>query len=197
MSKLRKYGLDDLKENMQKLSSEEISEIVGGDTYVFNRYGRLIEHEVDDCPNDLVVVSHPSGSESVYWTKGKMSMKIEACEYEDTNTSEPRYGSRVEFRNAELGLFKFFADNTSVEWNAFYNGSRDASDETGCFLRTISDPYQVVGSDMSMMYSNMIHNHPDYNKNPSTADRIAAEDYKNSGIYVKGKVGIINWFKTE
>ena len=193
MSKLRKYGLDDLKENMQKLSSEEISEIVGGDTYVFNRYGRLIEHEVDDCPNDLVVVSHPSGSESVYWTKGKMSMKIEACEYEDTNTSEPRYGSRVEFRNAELGLFKFFADNTSVEWNAFYNGSRDASDDTNCMLRTIGDRYQVSGADVSDEYSNMIHNHPDKGRSPSDADRENSSSYDNSGIYTTGRG--INWFK--
>ena len=160
-------------------------------------YGRITSVEADDCSFDTVMVRKRKGSVAIYQCKGNMEETRENCQWSDTNDNSTKYGTRLELKNAEFGLFKFLADNTRVEWQAFYNGSRDASDETGCFLRTISDPYQVVGSDMSMMYSNMIHNHPDYNKNPSTADRIAAEDYKNSGIYVKGKVGIINWFKTE
>jgi len=176
MSKIKKYGLSHLVKTMQTLNDVEKSMFVGGDIIYMDSKGSIVGVTEDSNSYDTIVIGN-----TYYTCSGHVTTTIENdISWSDTDSQQTVYGSRLELQGGDYGLFQFLADNTSVEWQGFYNGGEDVDSATLCMLRTIHSSNQVTGS-IPTGYNSTIHSHVYGSSSMSEGDEEAAEAYGDFG----------------
>ena len=193
MAKLKKYTLADLMLDRKKAQQRAMSSM--GDVYKFDTNGHLVDEPVEEnnTPYDTVWVGNKS-----YQSSTKLTFSSYVVN-EDSAFNEPIEGLML--TSAEMGLFRFFAQNTDVEWTALYQSSNGKfENSTLCNIQTSHQKEDcnyvlssfILGGD----YNTTIHNHPGNHttpQNPSDEDRQSKDkEYEDSdfklayfGVYNK------------
>lgn len=188
MKDLEKYSSEQLKKVNESLTEAEQSVFAAnamGKDFVFDSAGNVISETYNTlgydralCGSNQYILSAGSLSTSTYTAKSK----------DDRDFPITVQGTALTGGN--LGLFKFLADNTTVEWQALYNGGEKYSDYSNCYIQTSHQEGICAGQVLSG-YNSMVHNHPKgYNfasSDDNNAKRVFEENsYTNFGIYAIG-----------
>ncbi len=181
MKRLNIAQLEELSKKYLRISEEELMNFYGGgETYRFDSKGNLTI-EQNDFDYNMVFAGNSS-----YIYDGTLTLSS----YVSNGVS----GHTI--NGANLGLFKFLAENTNVEWGALYEGKLDSDNSTECLLQTTHQKDSVnMEYDTTSGYTSFIHSHPSSYPNYSDTDAETWMDmYDNNeyitnyGIYVNGKI---------
>ena len=180
MKRLNIAQLEELSKKYLRISEEELMNFYGGgETYRFDSKGNLTI-EQNDFDYNMVFAGNSS-----YIYDGTLTLSS----YVSNGVS----GHTI--NGANLGLFKFLADNTNVEWGALYEGKLDSDNSTECLLQTSHQKDSLnMMYDTTSGYTSFIHNHPSSYPNYSETDEDTWEYMYNNyyitnyGIYVNGKI---------
>lgn len=194
MIKLEKLNIGFIQ-TLHPLSQMEMEHLWGaGTTYsVDNKGNFIIVSDSNHLTYDVILAKEDSYS---------IIGCLEITPYVAMDEYGNQYpGSQIE--GVDYGFFKFLADNTDVEWEAFLNGGVHASDSTNCILQTSHKNSYCVNDNNTLEteilpnYDTCIHNHPGYNANleASESDKTAwrcmyaaNSHMSNYGIYCKTSI---------
>lgn len=154
---------------------QQVNLLGSGYTYTFSSDGTYTQSEDGNTHNTIVA----GGSERIIYNEL-------TCEpYSDM------YGNLggSEITGLDYDGFKFLADNTDVEWGAYFNGGFSASGGTPCILQT-SHSHTACLAATGSGYDTYLHSHPaegnsDYSPSDWEAwrDMYINNDVTNFGIY--------------
>lgn len=181
MKRLNIAQLEELSKKYLRISEEELMNFYGGgETYRFDSKGNL-RIEQNEFDYNMVFAGNSS-----YIYDGTLTLSSYVANGVSGHT----------INGANLGLFKFLADNTNVEWGALYEGELDSENSTECLLQTTHQKDSVhMEYDTTSGYTSFIHNHP--SSYPRYSDTDAEtwmdmydnnENITNYGIYVNGEI---------
>lgn len=184
MNKLKKYTLGQLNQMFTNMTEEELSVYFGGGTtYKFDKKGHMVTEE-NNFEYNVVCVGSVS---QIY--DGTLSVSSYIC-------SDGTRGDSIQ--GANIGLFKFLADNTNVEWGAFYKDGLDAPSSRDCLLQTTHQRTVCQNRyDENAGYTSYMHSHPKqekytYSSEDAQAWRQMVEGENNTigefGIYSDGYI---------
>ena len=169
---------------------------IGGDKYVFNDKGELIETE--ECDEDSFVVGF-----------GETAKELQLSG--DLTLTQNNSGIGFEGSAMQKDVFEFLAQNTTVEWGYSFNEENN----TQGFLYTSNDEKNIKNFAFKKGYDSFVHNHGsdlseedrknhdfvDCLDHPSNEDRKAAtyakeNGYKNMYIYNTAQSGepMYHWY---
>lgn len=198
MTKLKKYGLDDLEKTFQYMNELEKAMLIGGGMdYVFDSMGRIKSMSTNDLDYSRALCG--SNNSLVYNFKNELVISSYTVTYED---EEKRmvYGCSTRMEGGDIGLFEFLADNTDVEWSAQFNGGADATSSNPCIITTTNNKTLCRTRLEKETNNSFMHSHPNgTNRTPrengqlSEADlkMIADGDYGHYALRANGKTTFI------
>lgn len=196
MKKLVKSSLEELALEMPVLTELEQMAFIGGDKYVFNDKGELIETE--ECDEDYFVVGF-----------GDTAKELQLSG--DLTLTQDNSGIGFEGSAMQKDVFEFLAQNTTVEWGYSFNEENN----TQGFLYTSNDETTINGLPYKDGYDSFVHNHGsnltaeqrkdhtlvDCYDHPSVTDKedatiSATKGYKNMYIYnaAKPDESMYHWY---
>lgn len=186
MVKLKKYSMEDLKKSFGAMSElEQALYIGGGKDYKFDKMGHIVSIEENEYDYSRAFCG--SKFDLSYTFQNELTISSYPVEYQSGDGSY-KHGYTTRMEGGDLGLFKFLADTTSVEWGAQFNGGKDASGSAPCVVTTSNDPTGCKMYTEEKDYDSYVHSHPNHDKTPSSADEdfFLDTEYKNYGIYTGG-----------
>lgn len=191
MTKLKKYSLEDLERVFKNMNELEKSMLIGGGTeYYFNSTGHIVSTKTNDLDFDQAFCG--SNFCNTYKINGELTISSHPWDLQSNITV-------TEIKGGDWGLFKFLADNTSVEWDATLCRDNDQpASSTACTIRTINNREQAPGEyEIGVGNNSYIHSHPNNDSTPSFEDKsdsdaMSANGY-DQGIYTP-KNGKTHWY---
>lgn len=156
MKKLTKSSLEELAQTMPVLSEQEQSLYVGGDIYIMDQNGRIIDTQSSSTAHGLLIQGTGPDNSGVYTDLESGVMPV-AKKY-DIEESGVVVGQGEELcfegENVKLSLFEFLANNTKVEWGMSYNKGED-----GGYLDTRHQESSSTHRGSRDKYDSFVHNH--------------------------------------
>ena len=191
MTKLKKYSLEGLEKTFESMKDLEKSMLIGGGMeYYFNSTGHVVSTKVNDLDYDQAFCG--SNFCSSYKLNGELMISSHPWGLQPSVTV-------TEIKGGDWGLFKFLADNTSVEWEATLCRDGDSpAGSTACAIRTINNREQAPGEyEIGTSNNSYVHSHPNNDSCPSVEDRFDSDTMRSKGydqgIYTP-KSGNVYWF---
>lgn len=145
MKTITKKSLEELAKEMPVIEEFEMRQVIGGDKYVFNEMGALV-NVIPDLNNYFTVLDE----------NGKEKAEMALSDQFTRDTEDWPTGSMFVGRAITEDVFKFMADNTKVEWALSTN--------SGGGLLTTSEQMDRVAHPLdpdNNEYEKFYHSHPD------------------------------------
>lgn len=192
MKDLEKYSSEQLKNVNESLTEAEQSVYArrSGTDFFVNQNGH-----VTTAPNTLTydrVICNPERGRKEYALGAGL---LSTDEFTGIVKDPGPYGMErnvpgTMLVGGNLGLYKFLADNTEVEWQGLFNGGEKASDYTPCLIRTVHSEHSI-GGDIPVGYDSLVHNHPGASNVEASVDDInnrpQSPEIKYVGVYGDGE----------
>lgn len=170
MKKNSSFNLEELAKVMPVLTEKEQSTFIGGDRYLFNRSGKLVGQEED--PNNYFTIVEYNKDKDEYIEKASMGINGEVEQNHQLGT-----GYMFEGSGMNVDVFKFMADNTTVEW-----GLSTSGDSTGFLITSNDSTFVNTPLFDGGGYDKHYHSHPGYGTQGfSDDDKKAAVGFEKNG----------------
>lgn len=191
MKDLEKYSSEQLKKVNESLTGAEQSVFAAkgtGKDFIVDSGGN-VTYRTNSLGYDRVLCGKEGNQKSYALGAGMLSVSpYESSYYDPDGFHQTKTGTALTGGN--IGLFKFLADNTNVEWQGLFNGGEKASDYAPCCIRTIHEKGFCSPTPFLPGYDSTVHNHPGGGSQPSDLDTESKEQYpeayENFGIYYGG-----------
>lgn len=134
------------------MSEKEQDLYVGGDVFVMDQFGHIINTVSDSTKHGLMIEGTGPDNSGVYTDLDSGVMPVER--YRDESGNKVPDGLYFEGDNVKLSLFEFLADNTKVEWGMSYNKGED-----GGYLDTMHQESSSTHHGSRDKYDSFVHNH--------------------------------------